>query len=116
MELIDNTLEPRITTDTMQDGTRYVSAECSSVVCSKNILMSLTPTPASPLTYVINKVQYVGGCQGNTTGVCRLVQGMKVADVITRLDGINCRGRGTSCPDQLARVLKQIRDKEVTIP
>ncbi len=57
-------------------------------------------------TGVINEVKFIGGCQGNTTGVAALVKGMKVDDVIERLQGIDCRGRGTSCPDQLSKALK----------
>ena len=112
MELIYENLEPTITTDAVQDGIRYVSAQCSELVCSQNILMSLTPVSSTAddakIDYIINKVQYVGGCQGNTTAVCALVKGMKASEVITRLEGINCQRRGTSCPDQLARILKKI--------
>ena len=54
----------------------------------------------------IKKVQFVGGCNGNTQGISRLVEGMRVEDVIQRLEGVNCGGRGTSCPDQLAKALK----------
>ena len=56
-------------------------------------------------------VEFIGGCQGNTTGVSKLVEGMEVSEVIKRLDGIECRGsrtRETSCPDQLAQALKQL--------
>ncbi|MCR5640505.1 MAG: TIGR03905 family TSCPD domain-containing protein [Lachnospiraceae bacterium] len=54
----------------------------------------------------IASVKFVGGCDGNTQGVAALVKGMKVSDAIARLEGIDCRGRGTSCPDQLAKALK----------
>lgn len=54
----------------------------------------------------IVKVHFTGGCNGNTQGVARLVEGMKVKDVIERLSDINCNGRGTSCPAQLAQALK----------
>lgn len=54
----------------------------------------------------VRHVQFVGGCNGNTQGVAKLVEGMDVHDVIGKLEGINCSGRGTSCPDQLARALK----------
>lgn len=57
---------------------------------------------------IVKSVQFIGGCHGNTQGVAALVQGMKVEDVIERLEGIDCRGRGTSCPDQLAKALKQM--------
>ena len=46
---------------------------------------------------------------GNTQGVARLVEGMKVDDAIAKLSGIDCGGRGTSCPDQLARALSQYK-------
>ena len=49
-----------------------------------------------------------GGCHGNTQGIAQLVKGMRVEDVISRLQGIDCRGKGTSCPDQLACALKSI--------
>ena len=56
---------------------------------------------------VVESVEFIGGCHGNTQGVAALVKGMKVEEVIERLEGIDCRGRGTSCPDQLAKALKQ---------
>ena len=55
----------------------------------------------------VAEVCFTGGCMGNTQGVAALVRGMKVADAIARLEGIDCRGRGTSCPDQLARALRE---------
>lgn len=54
----------------------------------------------------VTKVIFTGGCNGNTQGVAALVEGMNVDEVIRRLEGINCNGRGTSCPDQLAKALK----------
>ncbi|MBQ8970922.1 MAG: TIGR03905 family TSCPD domain-containing protein [Lachnospiraceae bacterium] len=54
----------------------------------------------------IKSVRFTRGCNGNTQGVAKLVEGMKVDDVISRLAGINCSGRGTSCPDQLAKALQ----------
>lgn len=56
----------------------------------------------------IVEVTYHGGCMGNTAGVAALVRGMKIDDAAGRLEGIDCRGRGTSCPDQLARALRKI--------
>ena len=56
---------------------------------------------------IIQSVEFVGGCHGNTQGVAALVKGMDVEEAISRLEGIDCRGRGTSCPDQLAKALKQ---------
>jgi len=52
----------------------------------------------------IKTVHFIGGCAGNTQGVARLAEGMKVDDAIAKLKGIQCRG-GTSCPDQLALAL-----------
>ncbi len=57
---------------------------------------------------VVN-VSFVGGCSGNTQGVARLVEGMNIDEAIRRLDGIQCGPRSTSCPDQLARALKQYK-------
>ncbi len=56
---------------------------------------------------IIKNVQFVGGCAGNTQGISRLVRGMKVDEAISRLEGITCGYKPTSCPDQLARALKQ---------
>ena len=55
----------------------------------------------------IQKVEFIGGCTGNTQGVARLVQGMKIDEVIARCKGIQCRA-GTSCPDQLATALEKM--------
>ena len=54
----------------------------------------------------IKKVTIEGGCAGNTVGVSRLVEGMKIEEAIKRLKGIPCGMKGTSCPDQLARALE----------
>ena len=58
---------------------------------------------------IIEQVQIVGGCHGNTQGLSKLLVGMEVKEAIRRLEGIDCRGRGTSCPDQMAQALKQIK-------
>ncbi len=55
---------------------------------------------------IIKSVEFVGGCSGNTQGVSRLIEGMSVTDAIERLKGIQCEGRSTSCPDQLAYALE----------
>ncbi len=55
---------------------------------------------------VVNNVEFVGGCSGNTQGVARLVTGMNVDEAISRLEGIKCGFKSTSCPDQLAHALK----------
>lgn len=55
-------------------------------------------------------VKFIRGCMGNTSGISSLVRGMKVKDVIARLKGIDCGGKGTSCPDQLACALMECND------
>lgn len=56
---------------------------------------------------IVKSVNFVGGCSGNTQGVSKLVEGMEIHEVISRLEGIKCGPRPTSCPDQLAKALKQ---------
>ena len=56
---------------------------------------------------IIKRVKYHGGCSGNTQGVAALVKGMSPEEAISRLKGIQCGFRGTSCPDQLARLLEE---------
>ena len=56
---------------------------------------------------VIETVKFIGGCSGNTQGVAALVKGMTVEEAISRLSGIKCGPRLTSCPDQLATALKE---------
>ena len=60
---------------------------------------------------IVKNVQFTRGCSGNTQGIGKLVEGMKVSDVIERLKGLNCNGRGTSCPDQLARALEEAQNQ-----
>lgn len=60
---------------------------------------------------IVTHVEFIGGCNGNTQGVATLVEGMKVDDVIEKLRGINCNMKGTSCPDQLAEALEQIKEE-----
>lgn len=55
----------------------------------------------------LRNVRFVGGCNGNLKGIGSLVEGMEVAEVIKRLKGTDCNGRGTSCPDQLAKALEE---------
>ena len=57
---------------------------------------------------IIKDIEIIGGCPGNTLGVSKLCVDRKVEDVIELLSGIDCRGRGTSCPDQLAKALEEI--------
>ncbi len=55
----------------------------------------------------VHNVQFIGGCPGNTVGVATLAEGQNARELIAKLKGIDCRGRGTSCPDQLANALTQ---------
>ncbi|MGL5435918.1 MAG: TIGR03905 family TSCPD domain-containing protein [Lachnospiraceae bacterium] len=72
-------------------------------VCSREIQFDIKDNK-------IIHVKYVGGCSGNTQGVARLVEGMDVDEAIRRLEGIHCGPRGTSCPDQLAKALKEYQN------
>ena len=60
---------------------------------------------------IVKSCQFIGGCHGNTQGIASLVVGMSVDEVIERLQGIDCNGRGTSCPAQLAEALKEYKVK-----
>ena len=59
----------------------------------------------------IAEVVFTGGCHGNTQGVASLVRGMDTGEAVRRLKGIDCRGKGTSCPDQLARAIEMLAGK-----
>lgn len=58
---------------------------------------------------VIENVEIVGGCHGNGQGLCALLKGMRVDEAINRLSGIDCRGKGTSCPDQMSIALRNLK-------
>lgn len=74
-------------------------------VCSHEIQLDLDGD-------IIKSVRFVGGCNGNTKGISQLVEGMKIDDVINKLKGTDCGGRGTSCPDQLALALEAAKRKK----
>ena len=57
----------------------------------------------------ISNVQFLGGCNGNLQGISALVEGMPVDEVISRIEGIKCGMKPTSCPDQLAQALKEAK-------
>ena len=61
---------------------------------------------------VIKELRVFGGCNGNLKGISSLVRGMKAEDVIERLKGTDCGGKGTSCPDQIALALEAIKAQE----
>lgn len=58
---------------------------------------------------ILTKVRYSNGCNGNQAGISKLVEGMRIDDVVEKLEGIKCGAKQTSCPDQLARALKQYK-------
>lgn len=68
--------------------------------CSSRILVDIDGD-------TINHVEFIGGCNGNTQGLSHLLEGASVKETISRLKGIRCGMRPTSCPDQLARALEQ---------
>lgn len=57
----------------------------------------------------IRNVDFYGGCNGNLQGICSLIEGMKIDDVVARLKGIRCGGKPTSCPDQLSQALLEMK-------
>lgn len=59
---------------------------------------------------IVKNIRFVGGCNGNTQGISVLADGMKVEEVIKKLEGIKCGFKNTSCPAQLAKALKQIEN------
>lgn len=71
----------------------------TSRTCSRQIFFDIKDG-------LVTSVTFEGGCAGNTQGVAKLVEGRPVEEVIGLLEGIDCQGRGTSCPDQLAQGLK----------
>jgi len=73
-------------------------------VCSRMIKLEIEND-------TIVEVNFTGGCNGNTQGICKLVSGMNVDTAIKKLSGINCNGRGTSCPDQLSKALQEAKEK-----
>ncbi|MBQ2111708.1 MAG: TIGR03905 family TSCPD domain-containing protein [Bacteroidales bacterium] len=91
----------KILSDKVVDGVRYVTATPSAKVCSKQIDIEIKDG-------IIQKVVYTRGCEGNAKGIGALIKDMSVEEAIKRLEGITCGKRGTSCPDQLARILNAL--------
>ena len=73
-----------------------------SGVCSSEMIFDIDES-----THIINELKVINGCNGNLKGVSSLVKGMKIEDVISKLSGITCGFRQTSCPDQIATALKE---------
>ena len=78
---------------------RKISYTCRGT-CSRQIAIALDGA-------TLRSVVFTGGCHGTQQGIAALVRGMTAAEAVARLEGIDCRGKGTSCPDQLAKALKQ---------
>ena len=70
--------------------------------CSRTILFDIEDGK-------VKNVQYIGGCNGNLKGIGSLVEGMDIDEVIARLEGTTCGMKNTSCPDQLAQALKEVK-------
>ena len=68
-------------------------------VCARNMSFDIE-------NGVIRNLKVMGGCNGNLKGIASLVEGMKIEEVVSKLEGIDCGGKGTSCPDQLAKAVK----------
>lgn len=73
-------------------------------VCSKEIIVEVDGD-------IVKNVRFIGGCSGNTQGISNLVPGMKIDDVISKLKNVDCNGRGTSCPAQLALALEDAKEQ-----
>lgn len=74
-------------------------------VCSMQIKFEIDSN------HIVKNIKFSGGCNGNTQGVAKLASGRKAEEVISLLEGINCGGKGTSCPDQLAKALREAISK-----
>jgi uncharacterized protein (TIGR03905 family) len=92
----------QIVSDEVREGIRYIVATPCAKVCSKRIDIEIKDE-------IIMKVVYTRGCEGNAKGIGALIKGMSVDEAIRRLDGITCGKRGTSCPDQLSKVLRSLK-------
>ena len=91
----------RIVSDVTTAGVRHVTAIPSALVCSRQIDFDLEEGR-------IRHLRYTGGCYGNLQAIGALLEGQPVEFALDRLDGINCKERGTSCSDQLVRILRAL--------
>ncbi|MHB8063764.1 MAG: TIGR03905 family TSCPD domain-containing protein [Ruminiclostridium sp.] len=74
--------------------------------CSRQISVSIDDG-------IVKNVMFNSGCEGSLQGISKLVEGMPVEHVISKLKGIDCQGRGTSCPDQLAKAIEDAMQKAI---
>ncbi|MBR2224670.1 MAG: TIGR03905 family TSCPD domain-containing protein [Bacteroidales bacterium] len=91
----------QILSDTTTDGVRHITAVPSALVCSRQIDFDLVDG-------TVRNLRYIGGCHGNLQALGALLEGQPVDFALSRLTGINCKERGTSCSDQLTRVLRAV--------
>ncbi len=90
-----------IISDITVAGVRHITAQPSGLVCSRQIDFDLVDG-------TIRNLRYTGGCHGNLQALGALLEGQPVDFAISRLAGINCKERGTSCSDQLTRILRAV--------
>ena len=93
----------QILSDTTVGGVRHITAVPSALVCSRQIDFDLVDG-------TIRNLRYTGGCHGNLQALGALLEGQPADFALSRLSGINCKGRGTSCSDQFTRVLREVLD------
>lgn len=91
----------KIVSDQVENGVRTIVATPSPMVCSKKVTIKVDAK-----TDVIQSAVFYRGCDGNLKAINILLKGMTVQEAVKKLYGVNCGGRGTSCTDQLARILK----------
>ena len=94
-------LEPKILDNNLTTNGRYIGIEMCPSVCCREVNVVIQDGK-------IASVEFCGGCFGNTQGLSVLLKGMNVSEAIEKLKGIDCGGKGTSCPDQLARGLEKV--------
>lgn len=89
----------KVKDETTPDGIRVIYANTCKEVCSQQVAIAVKDG-------IVLEAGFAGGCSGNTQGLCKMIVGHTVQDVIARLEGTRCGARQTSCPDQLAKTLK----------
>ena len=90
-----------IADEALEGGGRHISAQPSALVCSRQIDFDIVDGK-------IHNLRYVGGFHGNLQALGALLEGQSVDYAFERLSGINCKGRGTSCSDQLVRIMRSL--------
>lgn len=91
-----------IISDTTRDGVRHITAQPSGMVCCVQIDFDLVDGR-------IHNLVYTRGCNGNLKAIGRLLEGMDAVKAAETLSGVDCGYKGTSCTDQLSRIIKSLR-------